>query len=401
MNNKLSLLQAIPLGIGSIIGSGILFLPSLTYKISESDVLVSWIVIISFCLIGTVYLKRLLFQSSITERNISGMVKVGLGETVGNSVYVILLGTVILGMPSAAIIAGDYLEQTLKIDYLKEVTAFLVITFAILTNLKGVVTSSKIAGLVAALLFAISIVFIFITTGKGDMNSVKPNFDIFKTYQGAVLAFWAFAGFENLTFLYDKFKKPKRDFLPTILISIAGCGVLYLFLVINYASIVEYSNIKTTVGLLQITDVLKLGTLKIIITLFALFAVIINLVSWTSGVAELVKKISEKELIPKFPKNLNTQKSVLLLGGLFYISLFFGTFFFEYFEKMLSVVSTNFLVVYALTFLSYTIFEKNKISKIIPILAFVCLLTILSSSGAYLLYPLVLFLLTYFNSVGK
>ena len=237
MSNQLSLLKAIPLGIGSIIGSGILFLPSLTYKVSENDVLLSWSLIIFFCLIGITYLKRLLFQSKVSERNVAGMIKVGLGETIGNSVYVLLLGTVVIGMPSAAIIAGDYLQQVFNLSYLKEIASVLIISIAILANIKGTQSSAIVASIITVALTIISVIFIILTTGlPQQLNNTIPSFNILKTYQGAVLAFWAFAGFENLTFLYDKFKNPKRDFLPTIVISIVVCGALYMLLVYNYAS---------------------------------------------------------------------------------------------------------------------------------------------------------------------
>ena len=55
MNNKLSLFQAIPLGIGSIIGSGILFLPSLTYYTSEENVLLAWIITTVLCIPGVIF----------------------------------------------------------------------------------------------------------------------------------------------------------------------------------------------------------------------------------------------------------------------------------------------------------------------------------------------------------
>ena len=110
---KLSLLNAIPLGIGSIIGSGILFLPSLTYKVSGSDVLLSWILIIFLCISGVFFLKEMIAKLPPDKSSMSDMVELGLGPEIGKSVYLIMLGTVVFGMPSAAIIAGDYCQEVL------------------------------------------------------------------------------------------------------------------------------------------------------------------------------------------------------------------------------------------------------------------------------------------------
>jgi amino acid efflux transporter len=38
---------------------------------------------------------------------------------------------------------------------------------------------------------------------------------------GVVLAFWAFSGFENLTFLSREFRRPERDYLPVSAIALA------------------------------------------------------------------------------------------------------------------------------------------------------------------------------------
>lgn len=399
-NGTLTKMSAIPLGIGSIIGSGILFLPSLTYKTSESDVLISWLTIIFFCLLGVSYLKRLLFISPVHERNIAGMVRAGLGNNAGDSVYLLLLGTVLIGMPSAAIIAGDYMELAFNIPFLKEATAIFLITFAIGANLKGVKGSSKVASILAIALVLVAILFIFLTSSY--VTEIKtPNFDLPRTYKGAVLAFWAFAGFENLTFLYNRFKNPKKDFVPTIVISIISCGLLYLFLVINYASIVEYDEIETTVGLLQITNVLNIPALKPTIALFAFFAVLINLVSWTSGIAELLKLLSEKKIIPFLPENMSNKSSVKVLGALFTMSLSISLILPQFFEVLLGVVSTNFLIIYSMTFLSYIVIEKTFSKKLIPIFAFLSLLLIISSSGAKLLYPLLLILAVIITNTKK
>lgn len=402
MDKKLTLFEAIPLGIGSIIGSGILFLPSLTYKLSESDVLISWLVIIVLCLVGTIYLKRLLFNSSLTERNISGMVKAGLGESAGNSVYVILLGTVVIGMPSAAIIAGDYIQQVFPTFlYCKELVAYTVVTVALVSNFKGISNSSKLASLISIGLIIVSLVFVYFTTGEGDLSKLRPTMNPYKIYQGSVLAFWAFAGFENLTFLYDKFQNPKRDFLPTVMISIVTCGILYLFLVINYSSIIGHENIKSTIGLLQISEILDLPFLKYGIAFFALLAVLINLVSWTSGVSQLIINISKREIFPFVKKEVSQSKAVIVLGIMFYCSLTIGLFFGDIFEKLLSIVSTNFLVIYALTFVSYLIVEKKLLAKSIPMISLFALMIILSSSGYYLIYPLSLFFITFYFQLKK
>ena len=50
LKRQLTLKNGIPLGIGSILGSGILFLPSLAYSISGQNVGYVWLLSILLCL---------------------------------------------------------------------------------------------------------------------------------------------------------------------------------------------------------------------------------------------------------------------------------------------------------------------------------------------------------------
>src|SRR5680860_1480891 len=139
--SKLSLYQSITLGIGCIMGSGILFLPSLTYKVSVSDVLISWILIVLLCIPGIIFFKEMISNLSSSNTSLSGIVELGLGKEVGYAVHLILLGTVILGMPSAAIVAGSYCSEIFGIPVLKPYVSFLLISLALCINFFGLSAS--------------------------------------------------------------------------------------------------------------------------------------------------------------------------------------------------------------------------------------------------------------------
>ena len=149
---SLGLLQSIPLGIGSIIGSGILFLPSLTYKVSGNDVLLSWVLIILLCIPGILFFNEMVQKLPSNNSNLTGLIELGLGKDVGNAVSLILLGTVIFGMPSAAIVAGSYCADFFAIPILKELVSFLLISIALAVNFFGLNTASWISLVISGLL---------------------------------------------------------------------------------------------------------------------------------------------------------------------------------------------------------------------------------------------------------
>lgn len=394
--SKMNLFQSIPLGIGSIMGSGILFLPSLTYQVSGPDVLVSWLLIVLLCLPGIWFFNEMITFLKPDNTSLSGIVELGLGKPAGLSVHLIMLGTVIFGMPSAAIVAGNYCSHLFpSANY---IVPFGLISFALITNYFGLKTSSWVSFLISFLIVAISIYLIYSTKQPLESyNVLRPQFDLTNIYSGTVLSFWAFAGFENLTFLYHKFKNPKRDLLITITVSITICALLYLGLVANYASLVPYLDIKKTTGLLQMTEYGGLKSLTSMIAIFAFLAVLINLVSWTGGITQLIMEASQKKLLPKGLAQ-SEKRSVLFLGLLFYVSLIFGLASPDIFEKVLTLVSTNFLVLYLLAIVSYVFTTPSWLKKTIAFIISVSILVTLSSSSTLLIYPFLIFIFSYFKA---
>lgn len=398
MHKKLSLFQSIPLGVGSIIGSGILFLPSMTYKVSGPDVLISWLLIIGLCVPGIIFFHEMVQKLRPESSNLNGLIELGLGKDIGNSVGLILLGTVIFGMPAAAIVAGSYCADFFEISYLKQVVSFSILTIALLINFFGLRTASWISLVISGLLLFFGFYLLQGSVQKFEAYKVlQPDFNINNIYSGSVLAFWAFAGFENLTFLYSNFQNPRRDLLITIIVSIILCGAIYLGLVANYAAIVPYYEIKQTTGLMQLASFVGGEKLGSIIVLFAITAVLINLLSWTSGIIELMIVISRENIIP-VKLSESPRRCLFLLGTLFYFSLIIGLMSPDVFEKVLVIVSTNFLLIYLLIILSYILQSTNVFKRILAFMLAVILLATISSSSYLLIYPFLLFLVSFFRS---
>jgi len=390
--NKLKLWQSIPLGIGSIMGSGILFLPSITYKISGPDVLVSWILILLLCIPGIWLFNDLVKLLPPERSSLKDMIELGLGSEVGSSVYLILLGTVIFGMPSSAIVAASYLKglgTSIEIGI-----AYFLILIAIIINYFGLKFSGIISLIVSFLIVAISFIVIVKTSGPLKTYTVfSPSYNLQNIYSGAVMAFWAFAGFENLTFLYHRFENPRRDLLITVFLSILICGALYIGLVANFSRIVPFNIIDEKIGLLQMAKLSEDQLLSLIISSFAILCVGINLISWTGGIAQLLMEAGRKNIIPsKFCSD--EKSSVLFLGVLFLISLTFGISSEGIFETILRMVSTNFLLIYLLVITSFIFVTKNRFKKIFAMTIAIGILMTLSSSSILLLYPLIIFIFT-------
>jgi len=406
LKRTLSLRDGITLAIGSIIGSGVLFLPALTYQLAGSDVMVVWIVATLLC-----FPLLKVFSDMVnhvpSERGVEGFVSLGLGRHLGSSVPLLFLGTVTIGMPSAAIIAGQYVTQFMGSTELGIVTSCLLVALGVGANFGGVKLGGRINSIVAALLFVVGGVLVALTTPAAIQGYHKliPQFELQPILAGVVVAFWAYAGFENLTFISGEFKNPRRDFTISMLVALLVCGFLYLILSINFASLVDRSSIDSFAGLAQLANSAELSdSVLLSITMFAVFAVAINFVSWTWGISRLVYSSATQGFLPLVLSKLkdsNPRNATSFLGVIFFCVLTFAHLNPSYFQKGLVVVSTNFVLIYILCMISYAVYEKSFYKKLLGAGVALGLSYVLTSSGPLLLYPLSIIAVAFVLSIRR
>ena len=400
LKRQLTLKNGIPLGIGSIMGSGILFLPSLTYSISNNNVAYVWIISTLFCLPLLVMFTEMV-KKAPSSSGIEGFVSHGLGEAAGSSITLLLLSTVIIGMPSASIVAGRYVSYLFSGDpILKTAVAFGIVLFGVFTNLLNIKTGSIIQNLVTIFLIIFGISLVFLTFGEASKNYssfvVMPEVSLIAP--GLVAAFWAFAGFENLTFIAGEFKNPERDFKISMFVSIVVCGLLYFFLSLNFAALVDYEGIDVVTGLYQLAEKGSSSIyLKISLIAFAVLAVLINFVSWIHGISRLIYSSSRKgkffSYYSKLDENGVPKRSIFLLAILFSISLIVDIFSPSFIEEALILVSTNFVIIYLVCIVSYIRTTDSKLKKSVAILLFTVLGLSTLTSGIKLIYGILVYVI--------
>lgn len=373
-SENLTLFEGIALAIGSIMGSGILFLPSLTVAKSGTDAILGWILITLFCIPGLFFLQEM-SKSVSSAQGIAGFIHLGLGEKISRTIPYLILGTVVIGMPSAALIASKHVGY--------KTIAYLIIALAIAANMFHLKTSALTAKIIASLLIFIGIYLVFFSIQK-----MIPKENFYFSYNpknilnSCVLAFWAYAGFENLTFLAPKFRKNSNDLILSALIAMIICGAIYIGLTFAMTHLL-LGSIDSHLGLMQLAQFVPPTKYSgQLIAFFAFLAVLINFVSWIGGIKELLSETIK----PRFP--------LLLLGILFTGSLTIGIVFPSFFDSMLAVVSSNFLILYLLCLISYFNFTKHSGKKIIVLFFIIAILIALLSYKWLLLYPLFIMLLT-------
>ncbi|MFY7991922.1 MAG: amino acid permease [Bacteriovoracaceae bacterium] len=393
---KLGVLSGTSYAVGSIIGSGILFLPSLTYKLSGADVFLSWLLATILC----VPLLLVFYDMSKVTRpgdGVKGFIEHGLGKTVASCFPVLLLSTVCIGMPSSALIVGKFIKDYSGLGGIDYAVAFYLLLFGVVSNLLGKSIGEKIQNIVSISFIAVGIGLFFFTLpeASGNYHKIIPEFNFKGTFAGITMAFWAFAGFENLSFLTNDFKRPEKDFLISMILALIICGTLYLALTANYAAIIPYEDIETVMGIFQLSKVVKPQALSsLVIAILAFLALKTNFNSWVKGLGQMITNAANEGNLPKvLAKNNNTP--TYLLGSLFSLSLVLSLIFPEFLETGLVIVSSNFVTIYVLTLLSYLKGKWSVSRKIMAFITLAILLISLGTSGEKLLYPILVFFVTY------
>ncbi len=396
ISKKLGLFSGTSYAVGSIIGSGILFLPSLTYKLSQSDVFLSWVLATLLCI---PLLLVFYDMSKVTKpgEGVKGFIQFGLGKTVASCFPILLLSTVSIGMPSSAVIVGKFVQDYFGINGIEYVVAFYLLLFGIISNLLGKNIGVKIQNLVSLgfIVMGIGLFFFTIPQASGNYYKIIPIFDLKATFAGITMAFWAFAGFENLSFMTSDFKRPEKDFLLSMIMALVICGVIYLALTANYAAIIPYNEIQIVMGIFQLSKVVEPKNVSgLVIVLLAFLALKTNFNSWVKGLSQMIYNAGVEGNLPKFLSK-SPQRPIYLLGFLFSLSLVLSMIFSQFLEIGLVIVSSNFVTIYVLTLLSYLKGKWSLPKKIMALATLTILLFSLATSGEKLIYPVVVFALTF------
>ncbi|MGA8117638.1 MAG: amino acid permease, partial [Actinocatenispora sp.] len=393
----LSRWQAVPLAIGSIAGSGILFLPSAVYVQSGANSILVWVLATVMCVP-----MLLMFQDMVRDNpggdGIEAFIRAGLGDTLGRCVPVMFLSLVIVGLPAGALVAGRYATQALGGGAgVQTLAALAVLVAALATNLAGVRASTRLQHAAVWALVAMAVVLIgSAMPGAGDhLPALHPHLThLGLLLPGVGLAFWAFAGFENLTFLSGQFRNPRRDLLPVGVIALVVYGVLTVLLTVAIAVSIPRGQVDSVTGLLQLAGRTRMrGLLVGAVAVIAFGAMVLNAVAWVWGVSRLVAAAGRTAILPR-PLASTTgdgvpRRALGLLGVLFLVTGGVLVAFPALLVDALAATSGIFILLYALSIVSYARVRGLTLRTALNAPPLVLLVATLVESGWRSVYGLV------------
>jgi amino acid efflux transporter len=361
MQRTLSLPHGVALALGSIAGSGLLFLPSLTLVVGGRDVMLVWLAATLVCL-PVLFLLADVVREFDDGSGIEGLIASGLGSHVGAGVPVLFLAIVTLGIPAGSLIAGTYLAEAVgggrAVEHL---TALVIVGVAAGVNLAGIRIGARVQLVTAALLIAIGVALVALTAPEaaGGYDAISPGPpEPGSLLSGVLIAFFAYAGFENLTFIAGELRNPRRDFPIATAAAFALYGLLAVALTANLAAIVPAGQIDEVAGLSQLAETIQPATLATgVITALALALMQVNANSWVWGMSRLVRSAANAGRLPRSLAALDgrgvPRRAVALLTAGFLVTLAVATFDDKLVTDLLVTASAGFVVLYLLAVLAY------------------------------------------------
>lgn len=395
LERTLGLGGAIALAIGSVAGSGILFLPSVTYDLAGRDALVAWALATALCVPLLLVFSELVRQVP-DGSGLEGFVTRGLGRRAGACVPALILTTYYPGLAAASLVAGGYLEAAVGGGRPTALAgALLVIGVTTASNLAGARAGARLQTAVMWLLLAAAAALIGLTApeARGGYDAVVPALTALDpVLAGVLVAFWAFAGFENMTFIAGELRNPRRDYLLATMIALAAYATLAILLTANLAAIVPRTEVDELAGLAQLAQEIALPGIGIaVLTVLALALVQANTSSWLWGTSRLLQAGAREGRLPRWLAPLDRRgiprRAVLFLALPGAALTVLAAIVPAVIVPFVVVASAVFLFLYALALASFVHTSRGALRRGGGALLLILLSGVLLSRGWYAVVP--------------
>jgi len=385
----LGYLEAVMLGIGFIIGSGIFIMPLLAGREAGTISLISWI-------IGGVFsiLTGLCFAELATKVPGAGGPYAYTHHAFGNTagfmvgwIFWLYYWVTIAGETLAIAIYLEFLFP--QFTYLLRILMASIVTVTLtVINIKGVKLGGRTEDIFTIGKMIPLIIFIVLGIFFVKFSNFQPYIPENKTVLSAIgsstiLILWAYLGAEIITVPQDEIKSAKKNIRRAIMVSILVTNSLYLLIAFVTLGVMSWTKYGTSSTLVDVSKIFMGNTGSIILIIGGLVSIIGALNAVILACARVARAISVDNLFPGFLKHLHkknkTPDYALVLQTILALILIFAV---QDFRSVANLSILLLLVTYLFScFAVLRLIKKFKgemfvlESKVVPIIAIIaCIL---------------------------
>lgn len=408
LKKKINTWNGVSIAIGMVLGSGLLGLPGMAIETSSPvQALYAWLIII-LLMIPMIKMFITLGLKYSESAGLAKYAEIAAGKWANYGVTFVLCGAFVIGIPALAMIGGAYASKLLGLEGSlgMHLLAAAILIGSTVINLIGVKVTSFINTIsVYMILFTVVILVGYnsndLVVGVNELLNINSNLsklDILALWPTLALLFWAFLGWENMSFTLEEFDNPKKTISRVYWMSFVFVSILYFSLAL-VATGAELNGISTTGinGLYGLIENSKYMGTPILIVMILL--IVANANSWVMGASRLVYAAGADNILPRFLGLVNGKNSIpynsLITMCIAYILIIFCVYILQIkVSSIVLLVSQNFLVLFGFSIVAYfRVVDKNSSNIIVGIMCVAVCLFMLSGFGWYSLYPFVLLLL--------
>jgi APA family basic amino acid/polyamine antiporter len=399
LKKTISFRRGMGLAVCMLIGTGILALPGLALDVGTvHEAILGWFLIAAAAvpLIAICSCLGLKFPSTA---GLAGYAEEAVGPWGGYAVSYLVGGSFFFGLPAVALIGSEYMRQLFQLSEAEAALfAVLLVTLMFLSNLAGMEVISLINYAALAVLFLLIGLLIafnldFLGSGLGiasEAISGKGHVDLNNTWKVAALLFWAFLGWENLSFSLGEIKDPEKNVPRLYWLSFALVTSIYLVLaLISTGASASGATLQGVAGLSGLVLFTPGGKLLIWLMIIVIAA---NACSWNFTASRLLYAGGRTGIFPEVFGKLSTGNiPVSSLVGLYILSilLILGSYFFKIpVSAMMLLVNQNLVFLYAFIIIAYWKTETGWLKWVFSALSLLSLSFLISGFTWKVLYPI-------------
>ncbi len=426
LEKTITLWRGLGLAICMLIGTGILALPGLALDAGNvHEAVLGWL-LISLVAVPLIQICARLGLKFPSTSGLARYAEEAVGPWGGYAVSYLVGGSFLFGLPAVAFVGAEYVQQLLPLSELGvALFAILLIILMTLSNLAGIRAISLINYAALAVLFLLlSLLVLFnlnflsagleialealkvivngslsagvdVGAGAGMGASVDPN----HLWTIAALLFWAFLGWENLSFSLGEIKDPEKNVPRLYWLSFILVTSIYLLLaLISAGAKAAGVPLQGAAGLSGLVRFTPGGDLLV---WFMVIVVAANACSWNFTASRLLFSGGRTGIFPASMGKLSVRSiPVPALAILFCSSLvlILASYVFKIsVSDLILLVNQNFVFLYAFIILAYWKTETGWQRWVFSALSLASLAFLVSGFTWEIIYPIFLIGLGYYR----
>lgn len=404
LERKVTFMSGLAIAISMVIGSGLFALPGLAIETTDPiTALAGWLFVIAI-MPAMIWIFSYMGSRYSSAEGIALFASMALGEWSKKGVSLVVCGTLAVGMPAFFMVGGAYTAELFNLDT-QTWTIPIGILLAVVTtaiNLMGaerlgLINKIVVICVLGLVIYLVSLSLASYSSTITDLPAVYETwtFEVSSVWLASSIVFWAFQGWENLTFGLGEVRDPEKTVRKIFWVSFAVVSLVYIFFSIS-ASLAQLSGVSIE-GISGLSALVGDGVLSKVLLLFIVVILIANANSWVFGASRAFYSAARNGVLPASIGRLNAANipANSLIGALgFHTIVMMGMWLFAIHPKFAFLLTTQgFILLYGGTIIAYMRLARGLLNILIGLFALLSWLFLMQGFGVLILYSMSLFIL--------